>query len=325
MCRSFLSVWKDEKGNEVLDGRNNLGVVSVNLPRVALESDSVESFWDLLDKRCELAHKALQVRVESLRNLTSDYAPTLYQQGAFGIRSKRGEDVFDTFFANERASVSLGYIGVHETVCHLLKIDKILHNKDACSLALNIVKYLKEKTEKWKLAENLGYSTYSTPSEGLCDRLLRLDRQKFGVVRNVTDKDYYMNSFHLDIRENATAFEKIDFEAPFHYLATGGFISYVEFDTNIQKNLRALESVWDYAMDRMGYFGTNTQSNKCYDCGNSGEFHTEGELFKCPVCGNKDQTRMSVILRICGYAFSATDRKANHGKFEEIKSRVKHC
>lgn len=326
MCRSFLSVWKDENGKEILDGRNNLGVVSINIPRIAIEAEGdIDKFWELLDIRCELAHKALQERMAVLKDLTAEASPALYQQGVFGKRLNQTDKPWDELFKDNRASVSLGYLGIHETVCMLLGIEKVLHNKEAESLGIEICKFLKSKADMWKKAENIGYSLYSTPSEGLCDRFLRLDRIKYGIIPNVTDKDYYQNSFHLDVREGATPFEKILYEAPYHFIATGGHISYCEFDGNIRNNLEALEAVWDFAVEHLNYFGTNVPSNKCFDCGYDGDMKVNNnEDWYCPECGNSDKERLSVVLRITGYLGEVNQRPVNHGKLMEMVRRIKH-
>jgi hypothetical protein len=203
MCRSFLSVWKDESGKEILDGRNNLGVVSVNIPRIAIEAEGcIGKFWELLDIRCELAHKALQERMAVLKDLTAEASPALYQQGVFGKRLNPTDKPWDELFKDNRASVSLGYLGIHETVCMLLGIEKVLHNKEAESLGIEICKFLKSKADMWKKAENIGYSLYSTPSEGLCDRFLRLDRIKYGIIPATIETKTY------DVEDNKTDIPK---------------------------------------------------------------------------------------------------------------------
>lgn len=323
-CRSFLSVWKNENGKEVLDGRNNGGVVSLNLPRIALEADGdLETFWNLLDERSEVVHRALQVRIESLRRAYPEIAPTLYMQGAFGVRMNADGDVFE-LYKNGRASFSFGFIGIHETVCHLLKVDRVIFNQVAETLGQDIVKFLLNKTEKWKEEEGFGYSVYASPSEGICDRLLKIDRKKYGVVKNVTDKDYYTNSFHLDVREKVSPLEKIAFEAPYHFISKGGHISYCEL-SGIRHNLEALETIWDYAVEHLDYFGTNTETDKCYTCGFDGNIEiTDNEHCKCPKCGETSGENLYVCRRICGYLGSLSQRPANHGKTEELKCRVYH-
>lgn len=317
-------MWKDENGKEVLDGRNNGGVVSLSLPRVALDAGGdIDRFWELMEERSELVHEALKVRIESLKRASPEAAPTLYMQGAFGVRKKAGDDVFD-LYKNGRASFSFGFIGIHEAVCHLLKIDQVIFNKEAEQLGIDIAKFMLNKTEQWKKEEGYGYSLYSTPSEGLCDRLLKLDRKVFGVVKNVTDKEYYTNSFHLDVRMKVTPFEKIAFEAPYHFIAKGGHISYVEL-SGIKHNLEALETIWDYAIEHLDYFGTNTESDTCFTCGFTGNItiKSSGE-YECPHCGETHNDHLYVCRRICGFLGDLGQRAANHGKTEEMKCRTYH-
>lgn len=323
-CRSFLSVWKDGDGNEVLDGRNNLGVVSLNLPRIAIESGGDwEKFYTILDERLDLAKRALDTRIERLRGVKAAVAPILYTEGAFGVRLQPDDDIIN-IFKHGRSSISLGYIGLHEvglTMQGIAPTDDWA-SSDAC---VGLVAYLRKAVDKWKdeSEEGWGYSLYATPSESLCDRFCRLDKEQFGSIDGVTDKDYYTNSFHQDVYKHSNPFDKIDFEAPYHYISSAGHISYAEFP-NVRNNTEGLETVWDYAMSKLSYFGTNTPSDKCLKCHFEGEFKIDSDGFHCPSCGNHDSKTMSVIRRVCGYLGSPNARGFNHGKNEEVIRRVKH-
>ena len=323
-CRSFLSRWTNEQGEEVHDGRNNLGVVSLNLPRIAIEAKGDEAaFWKLLDKRLELAHKALQTRIDRLKNTRARVAPILYMEGACGVRMKADDCIAD-LFKNGRASISLGYIGLHETVRALFGSD--VHLYDDVHLqekAVAIVRHLKEATQRWTAESGYGYSLYSTPSENLCDRFCRLDRETFGVIPGVTDKKYYTNSFHLDVEKDVDPYSKIKFEQVYPPLASGGFICYGEYP-NLQHNPKAIEDVWDFSYRHIPYYGTNTPVDECYRCGYQGEFDCTNKGFECPSCGNHDPQTVSVIRRVCGYLGSPDARPFNEGKQEEVQRRVKH-
>lgn len=327
-CRSFLSVWHDEHGNEILDGRNNLGVVTINLPRIAIEAESQEdedahdAFWRILDERLELCFEALMTRIDSLRGVKASVAPILYTEGAFGVRLKPDDEILE-LFKNGRSSISLGYIGLHETLMLFGSGQHPFDRIGSQNMGRLILEYLRAATEAWKKKTGFGFSLYSTPAESLCHRFCKLDYEKFGSIKGITDKGWYTNSFHLDVDRKVTPFEKIDYEADYHYIATAGHISYVEFP-DMKNNLEALEKVWDYAMDKLDYFGTNLPVDKCFECGSDDEFKPTEDGFHCTHCGNHDPEKMSVTRRTCGYLGAPAVRGFNEGKNKEMMHRIKH-
>lgn len=322
-CRSFLGVY-EENGEQIHEGRNNLGVISLNLPRIAIEARYDETrFWQLLDERLQLCRKALMTRIARFENVKARVAPILYMEGACGVRLNADDSVAQ-IFKNGRASISLGYIGLHETINALYGTEKHVFDSETLrEKAIAIVQKLRDTAERWKAETGYGFSLYSTPSENLCDRFCRLDTAEFGVIDGVTDKGYYTNSFHLDVEKKVNPYDKIDFEAPYPKMASGGFICYGEYP-NLQHNLKALEDVWDYSYRYVPYYGTNTPIDECYDCGFSGEFSCTSKGFVCPKCDNHDPARVSVTRRVCGYLGSPDSRPFNAGKQEEVKRRVKH-
>lgn len=322
-CRSFLSAHGDPENPEH-NGRNNLGVVSINLPRIAIESQGDEChFFQILESRLKIARQALETRIDRLRYVKARVAPILYMEGACGVRLNADDNIAE-LFKNGRASISLGYIGLHETINALYGSDTHVFDDAARRhKALRIVKVLRDATDQWKAETGYGYSLYSTPSENLCDRFCRLDAKTFGNIPGVTDKGYYTNSFHLDVEKKVNPYDKIDFEAPYPEIANGGFICYGEYP-NMQHNIQALEDVWDYSYDRVPYYGTNVPIDECYDCGFTGEFSCTPKGFTCPKCGNYDPKRVSVTRRVCGYLGSPDSRPFNAGKQNEVKRRVKH-
>lgn len=322
-CRSFLQGWKDENGVEVNSGRMNLGVVTVNLPRIAMESNGdMNKFWDIFNERMGIAKDALVYRVERVKEATPANAPILYQHGAFGQRLGKYDNV-DELFRHRRATVSLGYIGLYEvgTVFYGPEWES---NAEAKAFTVDIVRKMKQFCEEWSDEFDYHFSVYSTPSESLTDRFCRLDTEKFGLVKDITDKEYYTNSFHYDVRKNPTPFEKLDFEKAYPEAgATGGFIHYCEYPV-LQQNPKALEAVWDYAYTRIGYLGTNTPIDRCYQCGFEGDFTPTERGFVCPNCGNSDPKTVDVVKRTCGYLGNPQARPMVNGRHKEISARVKH-
>ena len=322
-CRSFLQGWKDENGVEVNSGRMNLGVVTVNLPRIAMESNGdMNKFWDIFNERMGIAKDALVYRVERVKEATPANAPILYQYGAFGQRLGKYDNV-DELFRHRRATVSLGYIGLYEvgTVFYGPEWES---NAEAKAFTVDIVRKMKQFCEEWSDEFDYHFSVYSTPSESLTDRFCRLDTEKFGLVKDITDKEYYTNSFHYDVRKTPTPFEKLDFEKAYPEAgATGGFIHYCEYPV-LQQNPKALEAVWDYAYTRIGYLGTNTPIDRCYQCGFEGDFTPTERGFVCPNCGNSDPKTVDVVKRTCGYLGNPQARPMVNGRHKEISARVKH-
>lgn len=321
-CRSFLQGWKDNEGNEVNSGRMNLGVVTMNLPRIALESNGdMDLFWEIFNERLDVCHTALKFKVRRVLDAIPENAPILYQYGAFGKRLKPGEDV-NELFKNERATVSLGYIGLYE-VGTVFYGPNWEHNKEAHDFTLSIVKKLHDACAEWSAQSGYHYSVYSTPSESLTDRFCRLDTEKFGKIKDITDKEYYTNSFHYDVRKHPTPFEKLSFEMDYPKYASGGFIHYCEYP-NLRQNPKALEAVWNWAYDKVGYLGTNTPIDHCYKCGFQGEFKATERGFECPTCGNHDPKTCDCVKRTCGYLGNPLQRPMVHGRHVEISSRVKN-
>ena len=329
-CRSFLGEWENEKGERVYDGRFNCGVVSVNLPRIALQLKAIDGdiygrmneYLCELDRVCELAHKGLQMRLKRLKTVQAKQAPICWQYGA--LLRLQPDDYIYPYIADGRASVSLGYVGVNEAVHEVFKTDEsLIDNAEMQEFAESVVKFMSDKCKEWKKAEGLGYSLYSTPSESLSHTFEKKDRAEFGVVKNVTDKEYYTNSFHLDVQVKTDPFSKIDFESPYPQWASGGFISYVE-TPNMIHNLKALETLWDYAYDKVPYFAINSPIDSC-TCGFLGESVFKDGKFTCPQCGTSDPQKLHAIRRICGYLGEINSRPVNKGKLDEFSKRVKHC
>ena len=317
-CRSFLSPWKDEKGNYKFEGRFNQGVVSINLPQVAIISEgNEEKFWKLLDERLELCKEAIMCRHYALLGTISDVSPIHWQYGAIA-RLQKGEKI-DKLLYGGYSTMSLGYIGIYE----MTKLMKgVSHTTpEGREFALKVMKHLRETTDKWKKETNIGFALYGTPAESLCYKFARIDKEKFGTIEDVTDKGYYTNSYHVDVREKIDAFEKLTFESEFQKISSGGAISYVEIP-NMQHNLIALETAVKYIYDNIQYAEFNTKSDYCQVCGFDGEIIiNDNNEWECPNCGNKDHNKMNVVRRTCGYL---GENFWNAGKTKEIKQRVLH-
>ena len=317
-CRSFLPPWKDENGNYKFEGRFNQGVVSLNLPQIGILSGRNEAeFYKILDERLKLVFEALMCRHNSLKGTTSDVSPIHWQYGAIA-RLDKGE-VIDKYLMNGYSTLSLGYIGLYEAA-KLVTGESHTHGRGK-DFAVKLMNYLRKTADSWKEETGLGFSLYGTPAESLCYRFARIDRQLFGEIEDITDKGYYTNSYHVDVREKIDAFEKFDFESQFQKISSGGSISYAEIP-NMTKNLEALEEIVKYIYDNIQYAEFNTKSDYCHVCEYDGEIiiNDDGE-WECPQCHNKDHAKMNVTRRTCGYL---GENFWNVGKTKEINSRVTH-
>ena len=317
-CRSFLSPWKDENGNYKWEGRFNQGVVSLNLPQIGiLAKGDEDKFWSLLDERLQLCYDALMCRHRALEGITSDVSPIHWQYGAIA-RLKKGE-VIDPLLHNGYSTLSLGYIGLYETS---ILMKGVSHTDPVGEeFALKVMNRMRAACDKWKADTGLGFGLYGTPAESLCYRFARIDKERFGTIKDVTDKGYYTNSYHVDVREKIDAFSKFRFESQFQTISSGGAISYVEIP-NMRNNLDALAEVVRYIYENIQYAEFNTKSDYCHVCGYDGEIiiNSDGE-WECPQCGNKDHAKMNVTRRTCGYL---GENFWNVGKTKEMASRVLH-
>ena len=317
-CRSFLTPWKDENGNYKFEGRFNQGVVSLNLPQIALYAKGdEEKFWTLLEGRLSLCFEALMCRHHSLEGTLSDVSPIHWQYGAIA-RLKKGEKI-DKLLHDGYSTISLGYIGLYETTKLMTGVSHT--ETEGTNFALRLMKRLRLACDTWKLETGIGFGLYGTPAESLCYRFAEIDRKKFGEVKDVTDKGYYTNSYHIDVREKIDAFSKFKFESQFQKISSGGSISYVEIP-NMRHNLEALEDVVRFIYENIQYAEFNTKSDYCHVCGYDGEIMINKKLeWECPQCHNKNKNKMNVTRRTCGYL---GENFWNVGKTKEINSRVLH-
>ena len=317
-CRSFLSPWKDKDGNYKFEGRFNQGVVSINLPQIGLIAHGDEDkFWKLFDERLQLCFEALMIRHNALLGVRSDVSPIHWQYGAIA-RLPKGAKI-DKYLMDGYSTLSLGYIGLYEvTVAMKGKSHTTPEGKE---FALRVMQHMRDACDRWKRETGLGFALYGTPAESLCYRFARVDKERFGTIKDITDKGYYTNSYHVDVREPIDAFSKFEFESAFQKISSGGAISYVEVP-NMEKNLQALESVVKFIYDNIQYAEFNTKSDYCMVCGYDGEIViNDDNEWECPQCHNKDHAKMNVTRRTCGYL---GENFWNVGKTKEIKARVLH-
>lgn len=317
-CRSFLSPWKDENGNYKFEGRFNQGVVSLNLPQIGIIADGDEDkFWKLLDERLQLCHEALMCRHNALLGVRSDVSPIHWQYGAIA-RLPKGAKI-DPYLMGGYSTLSLGYIGLYEMT---MAMHKGSHTSgEGKDFAMRVMKHLRETCDAWKAASGLGFALYGTPAESLCYRFARVDKERFGTIKDITDKGYYTNSYHVDVRENIDAFSKFEFESEFQKISSGGAISYVEIP-NLRNNPTAIEAVVKFIYENIQYAEFNTKSDYCMVCGYDGEIMiNDDNEWECPQCHNKDHAKMNVTRRTCGYL---GENFWNVGKTKEIKARVLH-
>ena len=295
-CRSFLSPYKDENGEYKFEGRFNQGVVSINLPQIAImASGNKEKFYKILDDRLELCFDACMCRHNALKGVTSDYSPIHWQYGAIA-RLKKGEKI-DKYLYGNYSTMSLGYIGLYEV--SKLMTGKSHTEEEGKEFVEELMKYMRKVVDGWKKDTNIGFALYGTPAESLCYRFAKIDEEKFGSIKDITDKGYYTNSYHVDVRERINAFDKLKFESSFQPISSGGCISYVEIP-NMEKNYEALEEIVKFIYDNIQYAEFNTKSDVCNVCGHTGEIIINDDLqWECPCCHNKDESKMSVTRRTC--------------------------
>ena len=320
-CRSALTPWRDANGKYKFYGRFNQGVVTLNLVDVALSSGKdLDLFWKIMDERLELCYKALMCRHNRLKGTLSDAAPILWQHGAIA-RLKKGETI-DPLLYNGYSTISLGYAGLCE--CTRYMTGKSHTDPSATPFALSIMQKMNDKCKEWKTAENIDYSLYGTPLESTTYKFAKCLQKRFGIIEGVTDKGYITNSYHVHVTEPIDAFTKLKFESDFQRLSPGGAISYVEVP-NMQDNLEAVMSVLQFIYDNIMYAELNTKSDYCQVCGYDGEIkivEDDGKLvWECPKCGNRDQNKLNVARRTCGYIGT---QFWNQGRTQEIKDRVLH-
>ena len=317
-CRSFLTPWKDDNGNYKFGGRFNQGVVSLNLPQMGIVARGDEAkFWKIFDERLELCYEALMCRHKALEGTTSDVSPIHWQYGAIA-RLEKGEKI-DKLLHGGYSTLSLGYIGLYEVTKLMTGVSHTTPEGE--EFALKVMNHLRSATDRWRKETGIHFSLYGTPAESLCYRFARIDMDRFGVIEDVTDKGYYTNSYHVDVREKIDAFSKFKFESQFQKISAGGAISYVEIP-NMRHNLEALEELVKFIYDNIQYAEFNTKSDYCHVCGYDGEIIINDDLeWECPQCGNKDHDKMNVTRRTCGYL---GENFWNVGKTKEIAARVLH-
>ncbi|MCI8669083.1 MAG: anaerobic ribonucleoside-triphosphate reductase [Lachnospiraceae bacterium] len=317
-CRSFLSAWKDENGNYKWEGRFNQGVVSLNLPQIGLIARGDEElFWQLLEERLALCFEALMCRHHALEGTLSSVSPIHWQYGAIARLGKN--ETIDKLLHDGYSTISLGYIGLYEVTKLMTGVSHT--EPEGLEFALKVMKRLRSATDTWKENTGIGFGLYGTPAESLCYRFANIDKKRFGDVKDITDKGYYTNSYHVDVREKIDAFTKFKFESQFQDISSGGAISYVEIP-NMRNNLEALEELVKYIYDNIQYAEFNTKSDYCHECGFDGEIIINEDMeWECPQCHNKDHSKMNVTRRTCGYL---GENFWNVGKTKEIKSRVLH-
>ncbi len=317
-CRSFLTAWKDGNGEYKFEGRFNQGVVSLNLPQIGIIArGNEEKFWQLMEERLSLCFEALMCRHHALEGTISDVSPIHWQYGAIA-RLKKGEKI-DELLHGGYSTISLGYIGLYEVTKLMTGVSHT--DPKGLDFALRVMKRLRRATDTWKEETGIGFGLYGPPAESLCYRFARIDRERFGEIADVTDKGYYTNSYHVDVREKIDAFSKFQFESQFQVISSGGAISYVEIP-NMRHNLEALEEIVKFIYDNIQYAEFNTKSDYCHVCGFDGEIKINENLeWECPQCGNKDHAKMNVTRRTCGYL---GENFWNVGKTKEINARVLH-
>lgn len=294
LCRSFLSPWKDENGKYQFEGRFNQGVVSLNLPQIGIVAKGNEKkFWKSLDDRLEICYKALMCRHNALKKAKSDNSPIHWRHGAIS-RLEKNKSI-ESLLVGGYSTISLGYIGVYEMT--LLVTGESHTTEKGQEFALRVLNYLNDTVEKWKKDTGIGFGLYGTPAESLCYRFARLDKENYGDIENVTDKGYYTNSYHVDVREDIDVFSKFAFESQFQSISLGGCISYVEIP-NMRHNLEAIEEIVRYIYDNIMYAEFNTKSDYCSSCGFDGEISVNDNIeWECPQCHEKDKQKLSVCRR----------------------------
>lgn len=325
-CRSLLGPWKNENGENQYIGRGNIGVCTVNIPRIAIEANgNFDKFWELFDDRYNLAAEAVHWRYNRLITLKAKEAPFTYIGGVYGM-TLDPEETIEKVFANGRGSLSLGTIGMHEA-CVAMLGQETAYSEKALDFTKQMLTRINDICDKWKEETGLGFSQYGTPSESLTDRFSGLDKDKFGDVKGITDKGFYVNSFHVNTEAEVTPFEKIDVESQLQRLSKGGHVGFVEVN-NLKNNLDAYETIVRYAHDKgCMYIGLNAPWDFCKTCHWTGELELQEDLgynYVCPECGEASQDNIVKTVRLCGYLSTANKRPPVDGRIREIKSRVKH-